>query len=201
MKTLIKRFIIIVAVITAGLTQVFSQPVYKVDQSKSNLLINGTSTVHDWTMEVDNFKCEFTMDLNNQKVENISGVTFSVAVKDLKSESDLMDKKARDALKAAKSPMITFTQILPATLTTSASGTVSGKVTGNLSIAGKVKKVDINFSGKIVDDKLFVTGKLPVKMSEFDIEPPVAMLGVLKTGDAVTLEYSFEFVPGMTSNK
>jgi len=201
MKTLIKKFIIIAAVMTAGIAQVISQPVYKLDESKSNLLINGTSSVHDWTMEADNIKCEFEMDLNNQKVQNITGISFSVAVKDLKSESDLMDRKAHDALKAEKSPVITFTQTLPATLTSASAGNISGKVTGNLSIAGKVKKVEVTFSGKIVNDKLVVTGKLPVKMSDFEVEPPVAMLGALKTGDAVTLEYSFEFTPDLTSNK
>jgi polyisoprenoid-binding protein YceI len=200
MKTLLKRFAIFAAVIAAGAVQAIAQPVYKLDQSKSELLVNGTSTVHNWTMEAGNLKCQFEMDLNGNKTANITGITFSVAAKDLKSESDLMDKKAHEALKSDKSPLITFSQTTPASFTTVADGSVSGTITGNLSIAGKVKKVEVSFRGKIVNDKLVVTGKLPVKMSEFGIEPPVAMLGALKTGDEVTLEYSFEFIPGMTSS-
>ena len=201
MKTIFGRSVIVAIILTTGAIKAFSQPVYKINPSGSNLVIKGTSSMHDWTMEADNIKCSFEMDLANNSIESLAGINFSVAVKDIKSESNLMDKKAHEALKSDKSPVITFTQTTPAVLNSASAGAISGKVTGNLAIAGKSRRVEIAFTGRISGDKLIVTGALPVKMSEFEIEPPTAMLGALKTGDAVTLNYSFEFVPGVISDR
>jgi len=200
MKTIFDRSVIVAIILASGAIKAISQPVYKINPPGSNLVIKGTSSMHDWTMEADNIKCSFEMDLANNSIESLTGINFSVAVKDIKSESNLMDKKAHEALKSDKSPVITFAQTAPAVLTSASAGTISGKVTGNLSVAGKSKRVEISFTGRISGDKLIVTGTLPVKMSEFEIEPPTAMLGALKTGDAVTLSYSFEFVPGVISD-
>ena len=201
MKTLVTKLIVLVAIILAGSVELFSQPVYKVNPSKSKLVIEGTSSLHDWSMVAENFNCIVEFDLNNEKVNNISGITFSVPVKDIISdESNLMDKKAHDALKENKSPEITFKQQSLESLN-SANGQVSGKVKGNLTIAGKTKPVTISFSGKVLNNTLQITGSMPINMSDFGIEPPTAMLGALKTGDAVTLNYSFEFNPNLTSNR
>ena len=66
---------------------------------------------------------------------------------------------------------------------------------GILSIAGERKNVSIPFSGKFNSDNHFVvTGKEIIDMTEFDIKPPTAMLGALKTGEKVTVNYEFSFV-------
>jgi len=137
--------------------------------------------------------------LDSDKVDDIAGINFSVEVKNLTSnEGNLMDRKAHDALKEGKSPVISFTQQSVESLSSS-NGRVNGRINGQLTIAGKTKQLSVPFSGRIENSRLIVTGTLDVKMSDFDIEPPTAMLGVLKTGNDVTLNYSFEFQPQLTS--
>ena len=201
MKTLGKSLTLLLLISFTGI-QIYSQPVYKVNPVKSKLVIEGTSSLHNWTMQAENFDCVVEFDMNNGKVDNISGISFSVPVSGIVSdEGKLMDNKAHDALKEEKAPSITFRQQSLESLTSS-NGQVSGKVSGTLSIAGKSRQVTIPFTGKVLEDNsLLITGKLPVSMSDFDVDPPTAMLGALKTGNAVTLNYSFEFIPNLTSNR
>ena len=43
-------------------------------------------------------------------------------------------------------------------------------------------------------DKQFqVKGEVPLKMSDFGIDPPTAMMGTLKTGNEVVIKYNLEF--------
>jgi len=150
-------------------------------------------------MEASDFNCVVEFKLDSDKVDDIAGINFSVEVKNLTSnEGNLMDRKAHDALKEGKSPVISFTQQSVESLSSS-NGRVNGRINGQLTIAGKTKQLSVPFSGRIENSRLIVTGTLDVKMSDFDIEPPTAMLGVLKTGNDVTLNYSFEFQPQLTS--
>ena len=38
------------------------------------------------------------------------------------------------------------------------------------------------------------TGSIKIVMSDYGIEPPVAMFGTLKTGDEVTIDFELKFV-------
>jgi len=182
-----------------AVSQTFAQTVYKADPTKSKLIIEGTSSLHDWTMEASDFNCVVEFKLDSDKVDDIAGINFSVEVKNLTSnEGNLMDRKAHDALKEGKSPVISFKQQSVESLSSS-NGRVNGRINGQLTIAGKTKQLSVPFSGRIENNRLIVTGTLDIKMSDFDIEPPTAMLGVLKTGNDVTLNYSFEFQPQLTS--
>jgi hypothetical protein len=39
-----------------------------------------------------------------------------------------------------------------------------------------------------------VKGIVPLKMTDFGVDPPTAMLGALKTGDDIKINYDFQFV-------
>ena len=169
--------------------------------SESKLVINGTSSIHDWSMEAVDFSCQLVFNINDAEVGQITNVQFSLAVDDIISDSNLMDRKAHDALKEEQSPYITFTQDVLKSFSTE-KGQISGEISGYLSVAGETKEVVVPFTGKLLDNnRITVTGNLSLKMSAFNIEPPTAMLGVLKTDDAVALDYSFEFQPDLTSKR
>jgi len=62
-----------------------------------------------------------------------------------------------------------------------------------LTIAGVTKQVTLQ--GKITenaDGSATITGSRKIKMSEFGITPPSFMLGALKVGDEVTVEYTLK---------
>ena len=67
-------------------------------------------------------------------------------------------------------------------------------VTGNLSLKGATKKVTLKADGKEMSPGVYTfQGVLPVKMSDYGMKAPTAMLGTMKTKDQVTVNYKVTF--------
>jgi hypothetical protein len=60
-------------------------------------------------------------------------------------------------------------------------------------LAGVTKRISVPFTGVQAGDKVSINGSKELKMSEFNIKPPTAMLGTLKTGDQVTVAFQLNF--------
>ncbi|GAB4231251.1 MAG: hypothetical protein Tsb0034_03460 [Ekhidna sp.] len=151
----------------------------KLNTEKSTLMITGTSSLHDWEMVVNTF--DATGNISASSVENLK---VTVVAKSMKSGKAIMDNKAYDAVKAEEYEHIMFKA--------PSLKIVNGKIQGlgTVSLAGKSKSVD--FSAQILSNsagEMHLKGQLPLKMSDFDIEPPTAMFGTLKTGDEVVINY------------
>lgn len=149
------------------------------DKGKSSMQILGTSSLHDWEMDVNEFDVAGT--ISNEAVNKL---VVSVTSKSMKSGKSIMDNKAYDAVEEEEYPLIYF----KADKLAIANNTISGK--GELSIAGETKAID--FSASISEDTeeiMQIKGEVPIKMTDFNISPPTAMFGTLKTGDDVVIRY------------
>ena len=67
-------------------------------------------------------------------------------------------------------------------------------VTGDLTIAGITKIISFN----LVYDQpnrgdIIFTGSKDLKMTDFQITPPVVLMGSIKTGDEITIEFQVSF--------
>ncbi|MDP3437302.1 MAG: YceI family protein [Bacteroidales bacterium] len=153
---------------------------------KPVISILGTSTLHDWESKVEQSTGEYLIDQKSIKSLTINIPVLSIKSKD---EEKLMDKKTYEALNSSKNPTITFQLTEPATPVFSGSD-AEVTLTGNLTIAGVTKKISIKSSGKKSSSDAFrFTGSVPIKMSDYKIKPPVAMLGLIKTGDLITVKF------------
>lgn len=153
----------------------------------SSIKVNGTSNLHNWIMQAGSFSAEAQLSLKGDKVSDITSLTFSLPVQNLKAKEDLMNTRAYKAMKADKYPTITF-KLTGADVNQSAV-----KATGTLTIAGVSKAVQLQ--GKVVensDGTVTITGSRGIKMSEYGITPPTFMLGALKVGDEVTVEFALK---------
>jgi polyisoprenoid-binding protein YceI len=108
-----------------------------------------------------------------------------------------MDRKAYSALKVTAFPEIKFTSISAIGISPD-NNKFRDNLAGNLFIAGKSVPVSIPLTGALSNingtNKIDVSGEIELKMSDFDITPPTAMLGTLKTGDKVKVLFSFQFL-------
>ncbi|NNE77295.1 MAG: hypothetical protein HKN31_09510, partial [Pricia sp.] len=94
---------------------------------KSVLTIDGSSTIHDWTVTANTMKGELKADGKTPKE-----IDFEVDVENINSERGAaMDKKMHEALKKEEHPKVTFT--LKETIPESS-------LAGTLNIAGQEKK-------------------------------------------------------------
>ncbi len=168
----------------------FAQVKYS-NKNAANLVVSGTSTLHDWDMKSAQGNCEATITLNAAgALTALNGLSFSTNALELKSGKGAMDKNAYKALKTDKSPNITYTA---ATSTVSGSGTdYLVKTNGKLTIAGATLDAEITATCKVHPDKtITVTGSKKISMKDFGMVPPSFMMGTIKTGNDVTLKFDF----------
>ena len=161
---------------------------YKVDNSKSTMTVSGTSSMHDWESNVETISGTAELVLEDGQVIEVNTLTLSVPVNSIKSSKSGMDSKTYEALKEKTSPNILYNL-------TSASVNSNGfSTTGNLTIAGKSKLAKMDVTSTVnTDGSVTFAGSIGVKMSEYDMKPPTAMLGAIKTGDDITIKYSVSF--------
>ncbi len=152
---------------------------FKANIDESNLIIKGTSSVHDWESTVSEFSVSGVM--SDTEINNLD---VQVIVKSISSGKSIMDDKTYDALKANK-----FSKVFFKSTKLDVSGDkISGM--GTLELAGAKKEVPI--SAKVVNQtaaSFTIRGEVELDMTEFGIEPPTAMFGTLETGEVVTIEY------------
>lgn len=159
--------------------------------STVNLLISGTSTLHDWTMKSVKAECTAVFNFNPAgQISGINGLTFSTPVNALKSEHTAMDNNAYKALKNDKAPVISYT-LTSVTVTPGAGGASTVTCTGKLTIAGATRDAQIvAICRPGTDNTVTVTGSEKISMKDFSIDPPTFMLGTIKTGNDITLSFN-----------
>ena len=188
-KSLINRLIIIVLVIILS-DHSIAQRTFKVIREKSSISVSGTSTLHNWEIPMKDFGCTLIIVTDNPSI-TIQKVDFKGISKSLKSDYSIMDKKTYNALRADTYKEIRFASYSPKEIPLG-SKSFKGEITGSLFIGGITKTIKLFFTGEIISDELIqVTGSKKLTMSEFNIDPPTAILGTLKTGDEVVITFNF----------
>jgi hypothetical protein len=186
----------ILSLFWTGITISSKNQSFELSKDSTYFQIIGTSTLHDWKMNLGIFDCSANFVLNGFQLKGIDEVTFNCKATDLKSENSLMDKKAYSALKSMTFPEIKF-NMTSAIIISSNTNQFSENLKGNLLLAGKSVAVTIPVTGKLNDfngiKTIDVKGKTELKMSDFDISPPAFMMGALKTGDKVAIIFSLRF--------
>jgi polyisoprenoid-binding protein YceI len=65
--------------------------------------------------------------------------------------------------------------------------------TGRLTIGGATHPVDLDLAIVSHDDgQLMITTDIAFKMTDFNIKPPTAMMGMIKSGDAITVKVNWQ---------
>lgn len=149
-------------------------------QDDSTLKINGTSTIHDWTVAAEQLNGKLTADGNAPK-----SIEFDVVVEGIKSErGPTMDNKMYDALKKDEHPKINFTLKEVKNLSV---------LVGTLTIAGNSENVEIPVTLDHKGDNVKLSGKYGIALADFGIEPPTAMFGQIVVGEKVEVEFDLNF--------
>jgi polyisoprenoid-binding protein YceI len=181
-----------IAAAVALLTAAVPRPAERMTLANgSRLWFDGTSTVRAWTCTAEQIESKIDAEtgmsdavLDGRKVAGSLEVTFPV--EKLECRNGTMNEHMRKALVATKYPEITFTlsgyNLMKGT-------PVSGTVQGTLTMNGQTHPIAVPVQFARADGALRVTGKVPVKMTEWGVQPPRLMLGTLKVGDAVTVQF------------
>jgi polyisoprenoid-binding protein YceI len=153
--------------------------------------IQGSSTLHDWESQITQITCLGDFQSDNTLLKNIADISVKIPVAGIKSsEGKMMDNKTYEAFKSEEHPYITYIASR-AQITTDAANNTTIKVSGNLTMAGTTKPITVEAKGKSLpngDMEISISRRL--KMTEFNMKPPTAMMGTIKVGDEVTVVVS-----------
>lgn len=187
-----KRFSIVAVLILAAGTVAMAER-YSGSQG-SVIKIEGTSTLHAWTMETSQIKGEITAP--TAEIWNAgSKAVVSIPIASIKSEHSKMDKLMAEALKAKTHPEIRFELVDAVAQNANANG-FTVKTRGRLTIAGVTKDVTMDVRGqKTADGRFALTGEAPIRMTSFGIKPPTAMMNTIRTGDDVKVSFRWIVQP------
>ncbi|MFC2124464.1 YceI family protein [Bacteroidota bacterium] len=176
----------------------FSQISYKISD-ESTMTITGTSTIHDWTSKVNKILGDAILDQNVVEKKNLKAGIFASSVKIefpvLSIESQrgpTMDNKTYNALKSEEHPNILFRLDKSEVKSLTNKSTKEFVVTaaGDLTIAGITKKITLDMNcQKLENNRFSCKGSYPINMTEYEVVPPTAMFGQIKTGEEVTIDF------------
>lgn len=185
---LIAIFTLALALFTSSFTSSFAQAKYHA--SKADVIVSGTSSIHDWDMKSDKGSIDATINVANEKVV-LTVLSFSFPSESLKSGHGMMDKNTYKALNTKKYPNITFV-LSSGNVTAQGSNNYQLKGMGKLTIAGNTLVTDmvVNMKYNPADKSFTCTGVKKFKMTDYGVKPPTAMMGTIKTGDAISIAYT-----------
>jgi polyisoprenoid-binding protein YceI len=174
----------------------------------SSVKIDGTSSLHAWSMEgriiggTFEIEKEFLTDKSLQSVPSLHGqgapkCNVFIFVRSLKSGKEAMDNRMQTEMKAKEHPRIEYklTEMKLKGEVPPAGTPVTFDTKGELTIAGVTKPITMEVTlERLEDDKIRFKGQTPLKMTDFNIQPPSFGLGgvdVMTTGDDITVSFDW----------
>lgn len=172
-------------------------------QPGSKMKIEGTSTVHDWTVESGiiagsvEVDAAFPADPDAKAAPGKvnARVQTTLPVRSLKSGKKPMDDVMHEAMNMTTHPKIEY-HLTEMTLREPATGPVLNFETkGELTLSGATNTISMPVTmDRSEKGKLKFSGTTLVKMTSFGIKPPAPSLGLgfIKTGDDVKLTFEWK---------
>lgn len=197
MKNFIKngRFFLALAFVVALVQPMGANAQTSYKTKTGTITIKGTSNVHDWEMKAASGQSEasFIMDATG-KITAITSLSFTIPAKSLKSQHTGMDNNTYKALKVTNNPNLSF-KLTSGTIKPTTANNYLINCQGNLTIAGKTKQTEILATGiyNPKDKSFIVSGVKNMKMTDYDVAPPKALLGTIKTGNEISVGYTLKF--------
>jgi polyisoprenoid-binding protein YceI len=159
--------------------------------------VNGTSSMHDWVSEVEKLECKTSYKVEGNVLVDIKETVVKIPVQSIKStKGKMMDNKTYEAFNSEKYPFIVFTL---ASKKINASD-LTAELRGSLAMAGTTKQIDLLVTYKVLPNgDLQINGSKQIKMTEYKMEPPTAMMGAIKVGDEVVINFEILLTNSVTN--
>ncbi len=155
--------------------------------------LTGTSTLHAWEMNTKKLTgvAQFGLTPGHQnQIASVQSLSMSLEVLTLKSSNKALDKNAYKALKTDQFRNITYA-LTAATVSQEKNNRYKLATTGNLKIAGVTNEVNMDvFCTVNQDASITCSGKEALKMTDYNVKPPSFMMGAMKTGDELVLDFT-----------
>jgi len=174
---------------------------YETVPGSSSCDIEGTSTMHDWTMKTVQLVGHVEADAGFPE-SALSDATAAkpdtrirVPLRTLKSEKEAMDKRMQEHMDIVKFPTVEYRLLeLKPKSPAGTKGAIQFDAIGTLAIYGAVRTNTMPVTIEKKDNQLKITGSLPIKMSDYGI-PKLTFLQLASVGDDLKLKFTWTAAP------
>lgn len=163
---------------------------YKIGED-FGMKIKGDSNVHKWESSIETLTGTASISYNEQGEIQIRECQVNIPVASIKSsKGKRMDKNTMKALKEKEYPAIEFA-LLDFNNLVMDGDTFTADAKGNLTITGATKEIDLKINGSLIENgSIKIQCSKDLKMTDFGIKPPTALLGTMRTKDDITIEFN-----------
>lgn len=184
---------LLVALLAAAPTPVQMLP-------SGTLTVAGDSNVRSWTCSTTTFGG--SLELADQDAltpdrlgEAVRSLDIRIPVARLDCNNNTMNDHMWDALERDRHPEIRY-RMTGYTVIPTSSETAVVDLRGELTIAGTTRPHAVRLSARTLEEgAIRVLGDSPIRMTEFGVEPPRAMLGALRVRDDVMVRIDLRLDP------
>jgi len=172
------------------------EPIRLEDQSR--LWIEGVTNINTYQCTADTIAGFGRLDETERPSDTVEGhgsvtIDVKIPVYELDCGKKAMNRDMYEALKAGSYPQIHY-QLKEAEFIENVfeDGAEWMRIMsrGIIKVAGVEKEVNIPVLGKVLDNNRFhVKGEKELMMTEFDIQPPTALLGLIKAKNNITIKF------------
>lgn len=184
----ITKQVAILGMLLGLLPMALTAQTYKLDNGQGKVSVTGTSSLHDWEEVAEQSSGSMALERDGESIV-LENLNFTVVSESLKSGKSGMDKNTYKALLTDKYKEITYR--MKSIRSVSPQGGNGYKVValGNLTIAGKTNSITLDLNLSLQGDKLTLKGTKGLKMTDYGIDPPKALMGTIKTGDDIVIHF------------
>ena len=158
--------------------------------------------MHDYRAEVRDFSAKLVADSTilvgqiGDVLQPFYSVELNMPVINILSGDEKLDDNMYDALKVDEYPTISFRMEEAGIMSTIGDDSVKITITGALTVAGIEKTIEMPVLVTLRSDGMVgISGTKQLLMTDFDIEPPSLMFGLLETDDKVTIHFELFLRP------
>ena len=198
-----KNLLIAVSLFAAGLVFGADQMTKYDAKPGSKVTLDGTSSVHDWTVEstIIGGSMELGFDPSNPQPGKVPAkVTANIPVRSLKSKGKIdpkrMEEVMQETMKMPTAPRIEYrlTELVLKAAPKTPTEPLQFDSKGELSMAGVTNQISMPVTmERLEGNKLKTKGAVTLKMTSFGMKPPAPkiLLGMISTGDDVKVSFEW----------
>ncbi len=166
-----------------------------VHTEQSNLWIEGRSNVNSFSCDANQYdvnsqRLSHAIETENQDTDRLK-VEINILVKGFDCGRSRMNRDLYDALKAEQYDFIHFEyQSTEGVEYEEETDIYRITVNGVLTVAGESNTIQFTMNGFIMDSGYIrAKGETDIAMTDYNVDPPTAMLGLVKVNDKLTVHF------------
>jgi hypothetical protein len=177
--------LLVVIVAFVGFSKSTSEEYSYTNDKSARIAITGFTNLNQWSMETDSITCKGGFVFQEGELQDISSLTFSAAVKSLKSSHVEMDSIVYQILSAKGAKDITFVQtrqmVLPKMRMVN--------IIGHLTMANVTRTVDLQLAYTLGENKeLHFKGLKKIDLSQFGVTRAHPLLRTVKFDNQILVQ-------------